>query len=429
MVELDNINKIAIIGGGVMGSGIAQVALLSGYEKVTVIDLDEGILQKSRDLIQERIEALKSEENYKKFLTVNNVIDVVQKSVVIRNKLDKIEAVGILAHNIDTGTIMSRLKTETDISKGVADADFVIEAVSEKLELKQRIFKDLGEFSPPNTILASNTSSMSITKIGQHSGRPEKVIGIHFHTFFPIFGMVIEITPGEHTSEESLKIGQAIAERFPCLTGKKLTVQLDKETAGLIANRISLPGHVYLDWLIDYAIDTGFSFEQLGVLNMLFGIEDAIGLDTIYNILKYFEEYVSPDFAPGQFFTKLVTSGRFGMKVGEGYLDYNENGSIKKTPLEDEKAAEFLMPYLDEVIFKALRLNEACRLLEEGVVKNWRLIDKVMLKGFYVPGVVKSGKRKYQEFTKRLYELAEKTGKNYFKPCKIMESGDFIALK
>jgi 3-hydroxyacyl-CoA dehydrogenase len=412
-----------------MGSGIAQVALLSGYEKVTVIDLDEGILRKSRELIRERIESLESEENYKKFLTVNNVTDLVQKSVVIRNKLDKFEAVGILANNVPTETIMSRLKTETDISKGVADADFVIEAVSENLELKQSIFKDLGEFSPPNTILASNTSSMSITKIGQYSGRPEKVIGMHFHTFFPILGMVIEITPGVQSSDESLRIGYAIAEKFPCLTGDKLTVQLEKETAGLIANRISLPGHVYLDWLIDYAIDTGFSFEQLSVLNMLFGIEDAIGLDTIYNILKYFEEYVSPDFAPGQFFTKLVTSGRFGTKVGKGYLDYNENGSIKKAPLEDEKAAEFLMPYLDEVIFKALRLNEACRLLEEGVVKNWRLIDKVMLKGFYAPGVVKSGKRKYQEFTKRLYKLAEKTGKNYFKPCKMMESGDFIPLK
>ena len=429
MVELDNINKIAIIGGGIMGSGIAQVALLSGYEKVTVIDLDEGILRKSRDLIQERIESLESEENYKKYLTVNNVTDMVQTTVAIRNKLDKFEAVGILANNVPTETIMSRLKTETDISKGVSDADFVIEAVSENLELKQGIFKELGEYSPPNAILASNTSSMSITKIGKHSGRPEKVIGMHFHTFYPILGMVIEITPGAQSSEESLKVGQAIAEKFPCIIGEKLTVQLEKETAGLIANRISLPGHVYLDWLIDYAIDTGFSFEQLGALNLLFGIEDAIGIDTIYNILKYFEEYVSPDFAPGKFFTKLVTTGRFGRKVGKGYLVYNENGLVVKLPSEDEKATEFLMSYLDEEIFKALRLNEACRLLEEGVVKSGRLIDKVMLKGFYVPGVIRSGKRKFQELTKKLYELAEKTGKSYFKPCKMMESGDFLSYK
>ena len=100
-----------------------------------------------------------------------------------------------------------------------------------------------------------------------------------------------------------------------------------------------------------------------------------------------------------------------------------------KLPSEDEKATEFLMSYLDEEIFQALRLNEACRLLEEGVVKSGRLIDKIMLKGFYVPGVIRSGKRKYQELTKKLYELAEKTGKSYFKPCKMMESGDFISFK
>jgi 3-hydroxyacyl-CoA dehydrogenase len=427
LVDIDNIENIAIIGGGVMGSGIAQVALLAGYKKVTVIDLDEGILRKSKDLIQERIQALESEENYKKFLTVNNVTDPVQKSLNIKRELDKFESVGILAHNVDKKTIISHMKTDTDISKGVEDADFVIEAVSEKLELKQSIFKDLGEYSPSNTILASNTSAMSITKIGQYSGRPEKVIGMHFNTFFPLLCMLIEITPGEQSSYESLKVGQAIAEKFPCLAGKKFIVQLEKETTGLIANRISLLGYIYIDWLIDYAIDVGFSFEQLGALNFVFGLEDEIGLDITYNILKYCEEYLSPDFAPGKYLTNLVSTGRFGKKVGKGYYDYNENRSVNKQPSLDEKATEFLMPYLDEDIFHALRLNEACRLLEEGVVKSSRLIDKVMLKGYYVPGPFKLGKRKYREFAKKLYDLAEKTGKSYFTPCKLMESGEFLS--
>jgi len=429
LVDLDNIKNIAVIGAGIMGSGIAQVALLTGYERVTVIDLNTEILHKSREIIHERIEALESEDNYKKFLTVNNITNEGMKSLDIKRKLYKFESVGILAHDVNTKTIINRLETEIDISKGVIDADFVIEAVPEKLELKQEIFKDLGEFSPPHTILASNTSSISIAKIAQFSGRPEKVIGMHFHTFFPIFGMLIEITPGNKSSKEALEVGRTIAQKFPCLTGKRFTVQLEKETAGLIANRISMPSQVYFDWLIDYATDNGFSIDQLGALNIVFGLADSIGLDTIYNILRYFEEYISPDFTPGKNLTRLVKAGMVGKKVGKGYIEWNENGSIIKLPSLDEKTTEFLMPHLDAEIFSAISLNEACRLLEEGVVKSYRLIDKVIFKGTSSPGPFREGKVKYKELTKKLYDVAKKTGKSYFKPCKMMESGKFLSLR
>ena len=429
MVNLEDIKNIAVIGGGIMGSGIAQVALLTGYEKVTVVDRNIEILDKSRKLIYDRIEGLQSEENYKRFLSAYHANDEMMKSIDIKRKLGSFESVGIIAHNEDTKTILSRLKTETDISKGVIDADFVIEAVPENLELKQKIFNDLGEFSPPYTILASNTSSMSITKIAKFSGRPEKVIGMHFHTFFPILGMLIEITPGKESSKESLEIGQLIAQKFPCLTGKRFTVQLEKETGGLIANRISIPTQIYFDWLLDYATDNGFSIDQLGVLNMFFGLGDYIGLDTIYNILKYLEEYLSPDFAPGKNLTKLVKAGRLGKKVGNGFIEWNENGTTKREPLSDERATKFLMPHLDAEIFSAISLNEACRLLDEGVVKSYRLIDKVIFKGTSSPGPFREGKAKYKEWAKKLYDVVEKTGKSYFKPCNMMESGKFLTLR
>ncbi len=429
MVDLENIKNIAVIGGGIMGSGIAQVALLSGYEKVSVIDLNTETLHNSRKIIQDRIEALESEENYKSFISAYYATDEVMKNIDIKRKLGNFESVGIIAHNIDTKTIIKRLKTETDVSKGVRDADFVIEAVPEILELKQKIFKALGELSPPHTILASNTSSISITKIAQFSGRSEKVIGLHFHTFFPILGMLIEITPGKNSSNESLEISRAIAQKFPCLTGKRFTVQLEKETAGLIGNRISLPTQIYFDWLIDYATDNGFSIEQLGALNWVFGLADSIGLDTIYNIVRYLEKYVSPDFAPGKNLTRLVKAGMVGKKVGKGYIEWNENGSMKISPLLDEKATEFLMPHLDAEIFSAISLNEACRLLEEGVVNSYRLIDKVIFKGTSSPGPFREGKTKYKELARKLYDVAEKTGKSYFKPCKMMESGKFLSLR
>lgn len=140
MVDLDKVKNFAVIGGGIMGSGIAQVALLTGYEKVSVIDLNSEILEKSRMLIQQRIEALESEEKCKNFFAYHEML----KNSDFKKKLGSFESVGIVANKVDIKTIMSRLCTETEISKGVKDADFVIEAVSEKLELKQKIFKQLG---------------------------------------------------------------------------------------------------------------------------------------------------------------------------------------------------------------------------------------------------------------------------------------------
>ncbi|MHA2181478.1 MAG: 3-hydroxyacyl-CoA dehydrogenase family protein [Promethearchaeota archaeon] len=425
MVDLDNIKNISVIGGGIMGSGIAQVALLSGYEKVTIVDLSSEILEKSRDLVQSRMEALESEEKCKKFFAYSEIL----KNQDFKEKLSNFESVGIITNKIDTETIMNRLYTETEISKGVRDADFVIEAVSEKLELKQKIFKQLGKFAPPHAVLASNTSSMSITKIAQDSKRPEKVIGLHFHTFFPITGMLIEITPGEKSSEESLEIGKMVAHNFPCITGERFTIRLEKEIPGLIGNRISLPMFMYFDWLVDYAHNNNFVFEQLGIIRMMFELLDSIGIDTAFNILKYFEKYVSPDFAPGNYITKLMNSGRFGKKVGKGFYEWNEDGTIKNPPSLDMNAAKFVGEHLNEEIIQAISFNEACRVLEEGATRSYEVIDKLLFKGNNSPGPFTTGIDKYKDWIPLLYTIAEKTGKSYFKPCEMMESGKFLELR
>jgi enoyl-CoA hydratase/3-hydroxyacyl-CoA dehydrogenase len=429
MVDLDNIKNIAVIGGGIMGSGIAQVALLSVFEKVTLIDINNKVLENAKELIQKRIEFFESEEKFKESIPAFGYSEELLKAMDIKKKLTQFESVGIIAHNVDIEIIMSRLRIETDLTKGIKDADFIIEAVPEKLELKQDIFKILGEFSPPHTILASNTSSMSITEIGKYSGKPDKVIGMHFNTYYPIMGMVIEITPGEKSSEDSLEIGRTIAQRFPCLAGKKLTVQLEKETPGLIANRISMPMQIYFDWFLENAIDSGISLEELGPIASLYEHMDTIGLDAVYNVLKYFEEVVSPDFAPGKTFTNLVNSGMLGKKSGRGFFDYtNGEPMISPTPTS-KKAEEFIEKNIDESIAPALNLNEACRLLEEGVVKGYRMINKVVFKVTYAPGPFSGAKENFKEWTKKLYEIAERTGKPYFKPCDMMESGRFLSLR
>ena len=420
---------MAIIGGGIMGSGIAQVALLAGYENVTVIDLSNEILEKSRQTIQYRIESLESEKKFKEFLSKSNNATERREKIDFKQKLVEFKSVGIIAYNVNSSTIMSRLKTETDLSKGVADADFVIEAVPEVLEIKQNLFKKLGEHSPTHTFFASNTSTMSITKIAQFSGRPEKVIGMHFHTFFPIFGMLIEITPGNKTSDESLEIGCAVAQKFPCLIGERFTVKLEKETPGFIANRISIPISIYYNWLIDHAIDNGISLAQLDAGGISFEGADAIGIDTVYYSAKYFEKYVSPDFAPNKRITEMVKIGKLGKKVGKGYYDWNENGPIKNLPPLEKKTSVFLEDNFDPEIFSAIKLNEACRLLEEGVVKSYELIDKVIMKGTFIEGPFVKGKEKYKEWANILSEIAEKVGKTYLKPCDMMKSGKFLSYK
>jgi len=380
-------------------------------------------------MIQYRIESLESEENFNNFLSMSPMSDEIKNSLDIKHILINFENVGIIAQNVDSKTIMSRLFTEMDLSKGVSDADFVIEAVPEILEIKQEIFKKLGEFAPPNTILATNTSSMSITKIAQYSGRPEKVIGMHFHTFFPIMGMLIEITPGEKSSDESLKIGREIAQKFPCLTGERFTVQLEKEAVGLIANRISFPLFLYMGWFTDLANTNGISSEQLESAGLSSEIADYIGLDVVYNIQKYLEKHLSPEFAPSEEITNLVKEGRLGKKVGKGYYDWKENEPIKNLSQLEPKTMEFLMKNFDAEIIEALKLNEACRLLEEGAIKSYELIDKILMKGTFTEGPFKQGKEKYKEWAQKLDDLSEKSGLSYFKSCEIMKTGRFLSYR
>ncbi|MHA2181884.1 MAG: 3-hydroxyacyl-CoA dehydrogenase family protein [Promethearchaeota archaeon] len=428
MVSLENIKNIAVIGGGLMGAGIAQVALLSGYEKVTVVDLKGEILEKCRKEVQKRLEELESKKHKEIYLEATGNIEVA-KSIDFETNKDDFKVIGVLANRLSINTLMGRFKTETDISKGVSDADFVIEAVPEVMSLKQEIFKKLGQFAPSHTVLASNTSVMSITNIGKFSGREDRVIGFHFHVFYPLLGIVIEITPGERTSEDSMSLGVEFSQRLPCLIGERFTVRLEKESPGLIANRATLPMMLYHNWLLKQAISEGISYEQLDAAGMSFETFDRIGIDTIYNVIKYFEEVVSPDFAPADLLTNLVKEGRLGRKVGKGYYDWDENGPIRRLPSVEPKIIGFLAQNLDAETLTALSLNESCKLLEEGVVKSYDTITKVLMKGNFIEGPFIQGKEKYKEWSQKLYKIAEKTGIPYLKPCEMMESGRFLSYK
>jgi enoyl-CoA hydratase/3-hydroxyacyl-CoA dehydrogenase len=321
---------------------------------------------------------------------------------------------------------LERLFREIDLNKAVKNADFVIEAVPEVMEIKEDVYKNLGEYTGKDVILASNTSSMSITKLGEFSGKPEKVIGMHF--FSPVRNELIEITKGDKTSNQSIELGVAVGKTLPATESKRVIICLDKETPGHIANRVIGSIGPYYNWIFDQALEKNISYEEIDADTSDFGgmgictMIDGIGVDTVYNVMKYFEETLSPDFAPSQVLVDLVENGNLGMKTGKGFYEWKEGVPQKK---EISKKADLV----DFEVFLGQQLNEGCRLLEQGVVKKYKIIDKAISIGYRMPGPFIMNKRNYEKLSIKLEETAKLTGKNYLKPCNLMKSGEFLKMR
>lgn len=399
MVDISHIKNIAVIGAGVQGHSVAQVALMAGFEKVFLNDI-------SLDLIEKAAKKIENDEKL---------------------GLGTLESNGQLDEGITSDALMRNLFKEVDLENAVVDVDFIIECVPEVLKIKQEVFEKLGKYSPEHTILATNTSTMSITKIGEASGRSEKVIGMHFFPP-PVENKLIEVTKGNKTIDETLDIGVAVAQRLPSLEGKRLVIRLEKESPGFVANRVAIAGVMYINWIVDQAVEKNITFEQLDAdiieLSPLGACLfcDIIGLDTVYNAMKYLEETISPDFAPGKNLTKLVESGNLGKKTGKGFYDWPKEQSPE---IDVSKKAGILE--IEPII--AVMLNEGCRLLEEGVVKGFKTVDEAISAGFHLPGPFITGKKRYVEYSKLLENIAKISGMNHLKPCNLMKSGAFLKMR
>jgi enoyl-CoA hydratase/3-hydroxyacyl-CoA dehydrogenase len=395
MVDISNINTIAVIGAGTMGHEIAQVSLMAGFEKVVLNDITAEI--------------------------IDNAVNKIESN------LKKLETKGLLHQGSATTDLMKNLHTELNLKKAVSKADFIIEAIPEKMELKQELFRQLGQYSPKHAILATNTSTMSITKIASKSGRPDKVVGMHFFTPIVVLRL-IEMIKGEKTSEETMNIAIAVGKRLPALKGKKYIARIEKESPGFIVNRLIISGGMYFNWLLDYATEKGVPIENidadLGSLQDLgpFAKWDYLGLDIVYNVLKYFEEVLSSDFKPGKVLTNLFNKGDLGRKTGKGIFEWTEDGQLKTTAKEKANL-------LNMDLYFALQLNEGCKLLEEGIVSGYKVIDDTMFAGMDMPGPFGPGKRNYVNWCKLLEDFVEKTGKQYFIPCELMKSGGFLKMR
>ncbi len=286
------IKKVAVIGAGAMGTGIAYLCATKGYE-VSIRDMNEDLIKRGMEKIRTLV-----------------------ATGVDRGKMTPKQA----------EETMKRIKSTTDIAEAVKDVDLVIEAVFEDLDLKKRVFKELDEASPPRTILASNTSTLSITEMGEATKRPEKVLGLHF--FNPAYTMkLVEVIWGEKTAEENTKTVTDFA-----ISLDKEPVQVKKDIRGFIVNRILGAAMGEAIYLFEEGIASAEDIDKAVVsgLNWPMGplkLADFVGLDVVYHsskstVAEMDAEYIRKRFQPSKMLEKMVKEGRLGLKTRKGFYEY-----------------------------------------------------------------------------------------------------------
>lgn len=279
--------NVAVIGAGTMGNGIAHTFAQFGY-KVSLIDLAQSSLDKGMATIQKNLDRQVSKE---------------------------------LISEADKTQTLANITTFTSIKEGTNGVDLVVEAATENIDLKLNIFKELSECTPENVILASNTSSISITKIASVTNRPDKVIGMHFMNPVPVMKLV-EIIRGYSTTDEVTETIMDLSRKL-----NKIPVEVN-DYPGFVANRILMP-------MINEAIYTLFegvagveeidTVMKLGMAHPMGPLQlaDFIGLDVCLAILEVLHDgFGNPKYAPCPLLVNMVTAGKKGIKTGEGFYSW-----------------------------------------------------------------------------------------------------------
>ncbi|GAW92626.1 3-hydroxyacyl-CoA dehydrogenase family protein [Calderihabitans maritimus] len=284
------INRVMIVGAGTMGTGIAQVVAEAGYQ-VLLSDISEEVLSKSL----ERIEAFLERK--------------VEKGKISRSDKEK---------------ILGRIHTSTGLDRtSCGEMELIIEAVPEDLKLKQNIFQQLDDYTSASTILASNTSSLSITAIASVTQRPSRVLGLHFMNPVPLM-QGVEVIGGRLTSEETLSIGKKFVESL----GKTPVVAVDYP--GFIVSRIldvmlNEAVHCVMDGNspeeIDKAMKVCTNF-PMGPLELI----DLAGADILLNVMEAMQREMGEKYRPAPLLRQMVRAGQLGKKTGQGFYRYDQGG-------------------------------------------------------------------------------------------------------
>lgn len=285
---MSTFKNITVVGGGTMGNGIAHVFALNGF-KVT-------LLETSNDLAEQSVNTISK-----------NLLRMVEKEKISDGEKDQ---------------ALSRITTTVDTAKAVANADLVIEAIPEVFELKEKVFRDIDKHAPEKAVFASNTSSISITKLAETTGRPNQFIGMHFFNPVPVMKLV-EVINGLKTDPE---ITDAILELSDHIG--KVAVPAN-DSPGFVSNRVLMP-------MINEAIFCVYegvakpedidSIMKLGMAHPMgpLRLADFIGLDVCLNILEVlYDGFKDPKYRPCPLLVQMVDAGKLGNKTGVGFFEYN----------------------------------------------------------------------------------------------------------
>lgn len=320
---LGAIEHVTVLGAGSMGHGIAEVIALAGYA-VTIRDIDQDILESGYENIEWSLEKL-----------------------VEQNQISQDEA----------DAVLDRIQVTTDLAAATADTDFVIEAVPERMEIKEVVFTELTDVLSSDAVVATNTSSLSITSLSEFTDRQDRFCGIHFFNP-PVRLDLVEVIAGEHTTDDTLTLAESFVESL-----EKTPIRVQKDTPGFVVNRILVPLLNEAAWLVSTDESTVATIDsttkyQMGLPMGAFELADHVGLDIAVDILHYMHDQLGDAYEPAPVLLEKTTNEEYGRKSNRGFYDYTAEG----VQIPADEASDTIEEHL-----LALMANETAKLIETDV--------------------------------------------------------------
>jgi 3-hydroxybutyryl-CoA dehydrogenase len=313
-MDVQEIKKVGVIGAGVMGHGIAQIFAQHGYPTILVSRREETLSEALREIR-------------------SNLTRFVEHKIISEDAIEK---------------TISMIATSTKLEKAMVDTDFVVEAVFEDINIKRSVFKSLESVCPPNTILATNTSGLSITEIASAATKPGRIVGTHFWNP-PYIMPLVEVTKGDFTSLETFETTYKMMERVG-----KVPVKILKDIPGFIGNRIQHAMYREIFSLLDQKVATAEDIDK--VVTLTFGgrlsilgpltIADLNGVQLFLEVQNYLLKYIDRSTNPARILNEMVKKGYIGIKTGRGFYTWNKEKINEVTKKRDDNLMRLYKPYL-----------------------------------------------------------------------------------